>query len=230
MILAAGRGERMRALARCRPKPLVTVAGRALIEHQIERLRRAGYLDLVVNLAYLGHQIEARLGDGARLGVRIRYSREGARALGTGGAIRRALPLLGAGPVLVVNADVWTDFPYECLRTRPLAAAHLVLVPNPPHAPRGDFALRAGRVARGGGARFTFSGIGVYDPGLFRGRPGAAFSLVRPLDSAIAEGRVTGEHYAGCWVDVGTPERLRALAAALSRKGHRAGSRGRSIG
>jgi N-acetyl-alpha-D-muramate 1-phosphate uridylyltransferase len=230
MILAAGRGERMRDLTRCRPKPLIVVGGKTLIEHQIERLRGAGFRDLVINLAYLGHQLRARLGNGERLGVRIRYSDEGERALGTGGGIRHALPLLGIEPVLVVNADVWTDYPYHRLRSRSVRRAHLVLVPNPPHVREGDFSLRSGVVGRDGGSRLTFSGVGVYDPAMFAGRRGVMFSLVEPLDIAAAHGQVTGERYDGCWADIGTPERLCELHRRLSRDpvadahGHRSAS------
>ena len=192
MILAAGRGERMRALTQACPKPLIEVAGRALIEHQILRLREAGFVELVINLAYLGELIRARLGDGRQFGVTIRYSDEGDEARGTGGGIRRALPLLGSDPVLVVNADIWTDFPYERLRLRWLRAAHLVLVPNPAHVVGGDFALRAGTISRNSGPRFTFSGMGVYDPELFAGEADETFSLVRPLDVVAPRRMVTG--------------------------------------
>jgi MurNAc alpha-1-phosphate uridylyltransferase len=216
MLLAAGRGERMRALTQTRPKPLIEVAGRTLIEHQIVRLRANGFDDLVVNLGYLGQMIRSFLGDGARFGVRIRYSDEGEHMLGTGGGIRQALDLLGPAPILVVNADVWTTFPYARLRERlrPSDVAHLVLVPNPAHVPDGDFALPSGRVSRSGPTRLTFSGVGVYRPAIFAGPRDVTFSLIGPVDEAAERAAVSGEIYSGEWVDVGTPDRLDALASA----------------
>jgi len=210
MILAAGRGERLRPLTDRLPKPLVAVGGRPLIEHHLHALARAGITEVVVNLAHLGAQIRARLGDGARFGLAIRYSDEGGRGLETGGGIHRALPLLGTEPFLVVNADVYTDYPFGAL---PLLApgdlAHLVLVDNPPHHPQGDFHLDgAGRVHAEGAPRLTFAGIGVYRPELFRDCAPGAFPLAPLLRAAMAAGRVSGEHYRGRWVDVGTRERL----------------------
>jgi len=216
MILAAGRGERMGSLTRRRPKPLLEVGGRTLIEHQIQRLRRAGYHQLVVNLGYLGHLIELRLGDGAAYGVHIRYTREGDDILGTGGGVRNALSWLGDGPILVVNADIWTRFPYASLGRCPRAGAHLVLVPNPPHHLEGDFALDPPRVRpAGSGPTATFSGIGLYDPWLFAGMPGGPFPLIAALEEAMIAGRVTGELFEGKWVDVGTPARLSRLDLEL---------------
>jgi len=217
MLLAAGRGERMRPLTDTTPKPLLEVAGRPLIEHLIRRLVAAGFRDLVINHAHLGHRVESSLGDGARLGARIEYSPEPPGALDTGGGVRRALPLLGPGPFVVVNGDIWTDFPFERLRAAPALDAHLVLVDNPPHHPQGDFSLHAGRVRDGGAPRLTFSGIGVYRPALFAGAPGERFALAPLLRRAAGAGRVSGERYAGEWLDVGTPERLRALDQRLRR-------------
>lgn len=216
MILAAGRGERMGALTEHTPKPLLEVGSRPLIEHQIARLAGAGFRDVVVNLAWRGERIAARLGDGARLGVRIRYSREPEGALDTGGGIRQALPLLGGGRFVVVNSDVWSDYPFEKLRNVAAGAAHVVLVDNPGHHPEGDFALAPdGRVVEAGHDRLTFSGIGCYPPRLFAARPTGRFPLVAVLREAVGAGTLNGEHHRGEWVDVGTPERLKALDRRL---------------
>ena len=216
MILAAGRGERMGALTEHTPKPLLEVGSRPLIEHQITRLAGAGFRDVVVNLAWRGERIAARLGDGARLGVHIRYSREPEGALDTGGGIRQALPLLGGERFVVVNSDVWSDYPFEKLRSVAAGAAHVVLVDNPVHHPDGDFALAPdGQVVEAGPDRLTFSGIGCYHPRLFAVRPTGRFPLVAVLREAIGAGTLSGEHHRGGWVDVGTPERLRALDRRL---------------
>jgi MurNAc alpha-1-phosphate uridylyltransferase len=220
MILAAGRGERMRPLTDHTPKPLLPVAGRPLIVWHIERLARAGIRDLVINHAHLGQQIEQVLGDGAQWGVAIRYSAEGeGRALETGGGIQRALPLLGEAPFLVVNADVWTDLDPRRLYLRAGALAHLVLVDNPAHHPHGDFHLRNGWLQAGGEPRLTYSGIGVYSPSLFADCAAGAFPLAPLLREAIGRGRVSGEHHRGRWIDVGTPQRLDALQAMLEAPG-----------
>lgn len=217
MILAAGRGERMRPLTDTVPKPLLPVAGKPLIVHHLERLAVAGFRDVVINHAHLGHQIEEVLGDGVQWGLRIRYSPERPAALGTGGGIHNALHLIGAAPFLVVNGDVWTDFPFEHLRTVPAGLAHLILVPNPPHHPAGDFPLDGERVAAAAGTQLTFSGIGVYRPELFAGQGAGAFPLGPLLRAAAARGEVTGERYDGAWFDVGTPERLAEVEAFLVR-------------
>lgn len=214
MILAAGRGERMRPLTDHIPKPLLEAGGRALIEHLVAGLAAAGLREIVVNHAHLGEAIEARLGDGARYGVSIRYSPEGT-ALETGGGIHRALALLGDAPFVVVNGDIWTDFPFARLPAAPRGLAHLVLVPNPPHHPRGDFGLSGAEVTAEG-ERLTFSGIGVYRPELFAGCAAGAFPLAPLLREAMARGAVTGERWDGGWVDVGTPERLAALDRRLT--------------
>jgi MurNAc alpha-1-phosphate uridylyltransferase len=217
MLLAAGRGERMRPLTEATPKALLEAGGRPLVVGLIERLAAEGFVELVINHAHLGAMIEAALGDGARFGVRIRYSPE-RDALETAGGIAHALPLLGLDPFLVVNADLHADYPFGRLRGRLRgdADAHLVLVDNPPHHPGGDFALAGDRVANDGPAKLTFSGIGVYRPELFRDvAPGARAALAPLLRAAMAAGRVTGEHYTGRWVDVGTPERLARLDAEL---------------
>lgn len=216
MILAAGRGERMRPLTDTLPKPLLRVGAMSLIEHLISALARDGFRDLVINHAYLGASIVAALGDGARYGVRIAYSPEG-EALETGGGIAKALPLLGNEPFLVVNGDIWTDYPFSRLSRRLNALAHLVLVDNPPQHPQGDFCLARGRVETEGKPRLTFSGIGVYSPALFEGCPSGRFPLAPLLRAAMADGGVTGEHYRGLWSDVGTPERLAALQRQAGR-------------
>jgi len=217
MVLAAGRGERMRPLTLSRPKPLLEAGGAALIVHHLHALAAAGYRDVVVNVSWLGDQVRAGLGDGGRYGVRLAYSDEGPEPLETGGGIFRALPLLGEDPFLVVNGDVWTDFDRAALRGRLGAGddAHLVLVPNPPHNPGGDFVLDGGRVVAAGDERLTFSGIGVYRSRLFAGCSDGAFKLAPLLRSAIAAGRVSGELHSGAWLDIGTPERLAELDARL---------------
>ena len=222
MLLAAGRGERMRPLSDRVPKPLLPVGGRPLIAHLIERLAGAGFTELVVNVSHLAERIERELGDGSNLGVRIVYSRED-EPLETAGGIAFALPLLGDAPFLVVNSDVYCDLDFARL-VAPAAAlargrglAHLVLVDNPAHHPRGDFALCAGAVTEAGAGRLTFSGIGVYAPALFAGvERGARCQLVALLAPAMASGLVTGEHHRGLWMDIGTPLRLDALERALS--------------
>ena len=216
MILAAGRGERMGALTDRVPKPLLEAGGRALIEHQVLRLAGAGFRDLVVNLAWLGDMIAARLGDGSRYGVRIRYSREPEGALDTGGGIRNALPLLGGGRFIAVNADVWSDHPFEALRDASAGDAHVVLVDNPAHHRSGDFGLAPdGKVVESKRDRLTFSGIGCYHPRLFGARRSGRFPLVSVLRDAMEAGSLYGEHHRGEWIDVGTPDRLTALDRRL---------------
>ncbi len=226
MILAAGRGERMRPLTEHTPKPLLTAGGKPLIEWQIERLAAAGFRELVINHAHLGQRIEAHLGDGARFGVSIAWSDEG-EPLETAGGIAQARALLGEAPFLVTNGDVYVEYDYAQLR--PLLAdmandsghlAHVVLVDNPPHHPDGDFALAGERVRAGGaGERLTFSGIGLYRPELFAVlRPGEKARLAPLLQTAMADGRVSGEHFRGRWEDVGTPQRLAALDRELTER------------
>jgi MurNAc alpha-1-phosphate uridylyltransferase len=211
MILAAGRGERMRPLTDRTPKPLLPVAGKPLIVWHLERLAKAGYRDIVINHAHLPDQIEGLLDDGAAWGVNIRYSAEPPGALETAGGIANALPLLGDEPFLVVNGDIWCDLDFATLpKLADGDLAHLVLVPNPPHHPNGDFDLNDGRV--GVSPRLTFCGIGCYRPELFssleRGKPAKLAPLLR---EAMAADRVSGQIHTGRWVDVGTPERLTAL-------------------
>ena len=217
MILAAGRGERMRPLTDQVPKPLLEAGGKPLIVHHIERLVAAGFHELVINHGHLGDQLAAALGDGARWGVQIQYSPE-APALETGGGIFRALPYLGPGPFLVMNGDIWTDMDFAGLRLESGQLAHLILVDNPPHHPLGDFALADGLVQAQGEPRLTFSGIGLYHPDLFRDCQPGPFPLAPLLRTAMACSRVTGERHAGIWLDIGTPERLRELDVGLRNR------------
>lgn len=217
MILAAGKGERLRPLTLHTPKPLVQAAGMPLIEYHVRALAAAGFDELLINHAWLGRQIEDYLGDGARFGLSIHYSAEG-EPLETGGGIFRALPVLGEEPFLVVNGDIFTDYPFAALR-RPLAGlAHLVLVDNPAHHPGGDFALCAERVGEAQADRpsLTYSGIAVLSPQLFDGCQPGSFKLAPLLRRAMAAGRVTGERFGGRWVDVGTHERLAEVERLLA--------------
>jgi len=222
MILAAGRGERMRPLTDTVPKPLLTAGGKPLVVWQIERLVRAGIPDIVINHAHLGEQIEAALGDGASFGARIVYSPEPPGALGTAGGIAKALRLLGYPPFVVVNGDVWCDYDFDQVREiagrlqQRRQLAHLLLVSNPPHHPSGDFGLAFGRVTEEGDPRLTFAGIGVYQRTLFASvPPGEKAELGALLRAAMREGQVTGEYLRGRWIDVGTPQRLAALDTEL---------------
>jgi MurNAc alpha-1-phosphate uridylyltransferase len=220
MVLAAGRGERMRPLTLARPKPLLEAGGAPLIVHHLRALQAAGFEDIVVNLSWLGDQIRAALGDGGRHGVRLHYSDEGPEPLETGGGIFRALPLLGAGPFLVLNGDVWTDIDWSRMRDRlvPQDLAHLVLVPNPAHNEKGDFVLANGRIVETPGERHTFSGVGVYRAELFDGCRDGIFKLAPVLRAAARAGRVSGELHTGAWLDIGTPERLTHLDELLTRR------------
>lgn len=221
LVLAAGRGSRLRPLTDRCPKPLIEVAGRALIRHHLEALAAAGITQAVVNLGWLGEQIRANLQDTPIPGLALQFSEEGWPALETGGGIARALPMLGDGPFLVCNADVFSDFPHAQLieRARTLpddCLAHLILVPNPDHNPEGDFALDGqGHVSAQGEHMHTFSGLSVLRPALLRDHPGGAFPLAPWLRRAMAGGRVRGELHPGLWSDVGTPERLTAIRQRL---------------
>jgi len=219
MILAAGKGERMRPLTLHTPKPLVPVAGVPLIEYHLRALAAAGFTDIVINHAWLGQQIEDHLGDGSRFGLSIRYSAEG-EPLETGGGIFKALPLLGDEPFLLVNGDIWTDYDFARLRQPLPGLAHLVLVDNPGHHGAGDFRLAAGQVEDGAGAEdtLTFSGISVLDPALFTDCQAGAFKLAPLLRAAMANGQVSGEHFGGHWVDVGTLERLAEVERLLAER------------
>lgn len=215
MLLAAGRGERLRPLTDRTPKPLLPVAGEPLVGHQLRALAAAGIRDVVMNVAWLADAIRAALGDGARWGVSLRYSAEPWPALETGGGIHHALPLLGPAPFLLVNGDVWSDLPLGSLALAADMLAHLVLVPNPAHHPAGDFALADRRVDPGGAPRLTYAGIAVIAPALFDGcRPGR-YPLAPLLAAAAARGRVSGQLHEGGWIDVGAPQRLYALRSRL---------------
>ena len=216
MILAAGRGERMRPLTDHTPKPLLLVGGKPLIVWHIERLAKAGFKEVVINHAHLGNQIELMLKDGSAWGVSIQYSPE-LSALETAGGIANALPLLGLDPFLVVNGDVFTEIDFASLVLNSDDLAHLVMVDNPPQHPQGDFALIGDRLMVDGISKLTFSGIGVYHPNLFVSvKPGEAAKLAPLLKDAMNKGLVTGQYHQGLWHDIGTPERLNALDKQLS--------------
>jgi MurNAc alpha-1-phosphate uridylyltransferase len=221
MILAAGKGERMRPLTLHTPKPLVRVGDVPLIEYHLRALLAAGFTEVVINHAWLGQQIVDYLGDGQRLGLSIRYSAEG-EPLETGGGIFRALPLLGDESFLVVNGDIWTDYDFTRLHRPIPGLAHLVLVDNPAHHPAGDFALVDGHVldshevASQAAPRLTYSGVAILNPRLFDGCVAGAFKLAPLLREAMAQGQVTGEHFVGRWVDVGTHERLAEVEQLLA--------------
>ena len=227
MILAAGRGERMRPLTDVCPKSLLPVGGRPLIEHLLLKLRAAGIQQTVINLAYLGAQIRDTLGDGRQFELSITYSDEGEHALDTAGGIIKALPLLGDNPFIVVNADVWTDFDFAELTTfgRELAVtdnssaplARLVMVNNPSHHPAGDFVLHNDELQFQGESKLTYSGIGIYSSYLFKHQPVTKQPLLRLLKTAMQAKRVRGLHYTGQWFDIGTPDRLHALQRQLSQ-------------
>ena len=218
MILAAGKGERMRPLTLTTPKPLIPVAGVPLIEYHLGALARAGFTEVVINHAWLGEKIEAHVGNGERFGLQITYSRE-TQPLETGGGIFQALKYLGDEPFVVVNGDIWTDYDFAALR-RPLAGlAHLVLVPNPEHHSEGDFLLQDGQVQVPSTSvdTLTYSGIAVLHPQLFADSAAGAFKLAPLLRFAMRDGDVSGEPFDGHWIDVGTPERLAATETLLAR-------------
>ena len=213
MILAAGRGERLRPLTDRIPKPLLPIAGEALIVHQIRWLRRAGITDIVVNLHHLGAQIEERVGRGRDLGVNVRYSRE-AVLLDTGGGVKAALPLLGPNPFLLLNGDIWTSYSFGQLTRRQPCAGHLVLTPRPAHRDTADFALAESRVRRNGNSDddLVFTGMAVLNPALFADAPEGPFNIARTLYfPAAAAGRLTGEVFPGAWFDIGSPSQLKAV-------------------
>jgi len=230
LIFAAGLGERMRPLTGITPKPLLKVAGKPLIVWHLDKLAAIGVRDVVINTSWLADQFPANLGDGRRWGINLHYSFEGPQPLETGGGMWRALDLLGDAPFIAVNGDIWSTVDYASLPHAPQGEAHLVLVDNPDHNPRGDFALDAGgRVHSEGEQRLTFAGIGVYRPSLLNdwravigNAPGAEltpprFKLAPLLRAAMGRGAVTGQHHRGRWTDVGTPERLAQLDSALRR-------------
>lgn len=210
MILAAGRGERLRPLTERLPKPMIPIGSEPLIVHQIRWLRRAGIRDVVINVHHLAEQIVDGLGSGADLGVRIHYSRE-AHLLETGGGVKRALPLLRPGPFVVFNGDIWTNYPFKRLLDVNPERAHLVLTPTPRHLPHGDFHLRDGQAQRGEDADHTYCGIAVLAEALFADAPDGAFSLRDLFFAAAAEGLLGGESFTGTWIDIGTPEQLKRV-------------------
>lgn len=225
MILAAGLGTRMRPLTDTCPKPLLKAAGKPLIDYHLERLAEAGVSDVVVNASWLAEQLQDYLGDGSRYGLSLHLSRE-AEPLETAGGIVQALPLLGEEPFLLVNGDVWTDYPFAQLLTATTAAqaggAHLVLIDNPPHHPEGDFLLRDGLIGEsddsGEGTRLTYSGISVWHPRCFADLDPGRRALKPIMLAAMARGQLSGEYFAGRWWDIGTPQRLAQLDTLLRDK------------
>jgi MurNAc alpha-1-phosphate uridylyltransferase len=217
IILAAGRGERMRPLTNTRPKPLLEVNGKPLIQYHVENLARAGINEIVINHGIFGDQIENYLGDGGRFQAIIQYSAEGNNPLETGGGIYQALSLLGNEPFLAINADIWTDFPFQNLPAQPTGLAHLVLAENPEHNPDGDFAICDGHLENTGSRKYTYSGIGIYRKELFDEMSGGIFPLTPLIRKAADKHQVTGEIYDGVWLDIGTPERLARLREQVSK-------------
>jgi MurNAc alpha-1-phosphate uridylyltransferase len=228
LVFAAGLGERMRPLTDTTPKPLLQAGGKPLIAWHLEKLAAIGVREVVVNTSWLAGQFPAALGDGSHWGLRLHFVHEGAVPLETGGGMLNALPLLGDAPFLLVNGDIWTDYDFALLPRDPPGLAHLVMVDRPAYATHGDFALGArGLVREDGPQRLTYSGIGVYRPGLledWREHAGAfeihggkpKFRLAPILRAHMAEGGIGGEHHRGRWTDVGTPQRLAALDAELA--------------
>ena len=217
MILSAGRGERMRPLTDKLPKPLLRINNKPLLQYHVEALAEAGIRQLVINHAVMGNMIEEFFGDGSDFGVKIAYSPEGEEPLETGGGIRRALPLLGSNPFIVVNGDVMSDYDFAGLPAQPTSVAHLVLVSNPEHNPNGDFHLDNGLVRSEGEKKLTYSGIAVFKPELFLGIRDERFALAPVLRQAMASDQVSGEHFAGHWLDVGTPDRLKAAKSLIKQ-------------
>jgi MurNAc alpha-1-phosphate uridylyltransferase len=211
MVLAAGRGQRLRPLTDTTPKPLLAVHGKPLIVHHLLALARAGIREVAINLSWLGEQLRFALGDGHQWGVQIHYSEEGPVALETGGGIIKALPWLGEAPFIVVSGDIYTDFDFARLRLPAGSLAHLVMVPNPQFHPGGDFSLEAGRITEAATARCTYGNIGLFHPDFFHGCVPERLPLLPLLRRALAAGQLTGELYAGRWANVGTPEELAAL-------------------
>lgn len=211
MILAAGRGERLRPLTDKIPKSLVEVRGQSLLERHLENVRRAGVTKVVINLGWLGDQIVQRVGSGERYDLDVIYSQEGDNILETGGGIHKALPELGTGPFLVVNADIYTDMPIPDVRLGKSDLGHLIMVPTPDYREHGDFDIDEGRIRNGETSAYTFSGVAVYRPEFFDGCEAGRFPLAPMLREAADRGQLTGTLYEGVWADIGTPERLAAL-------------------
>lgn len=209
MILAAGRGERMRPLTDSTPKPLLQAGKKPIIQRTIEQLVSSGYTEIVINIAHLGHKIIETLGSGNQLGASITYSDEGENALETGGGIINALPLLGKEPFLLVNGDIASHYDFSQLQNKSFTLAHLVLIPNPAHHPEGDFHLTSnGVTTANGNPTLTYSGIGLFNPVLFSHIPAGKVKLAPLLRNAMTQNKVTGEEFNGFWLDIGTPERL----------------------
>lgn len=219
IVLAAGRGERLRPLTDHTPKPMLQVRGQPLIHWHLAALARAGVREVVINLSWLGESIRGAVGSGERFGLKVHFSQEPPGALEAGGGIFQALPLLGAAPFLVINGDVFTDIDFARLQICAGALAHLVLVPNPAHHPRGDFVLQGREVRDEEAPRLTYAGIGVYRPELFARCAPGRFPLLPLLQAAITERRLAGERYDGLWADVGSAERLAALNAPPHQDG-----------
>lgn len=217
MILAAGRGERLRPLTDDIPKPLIDIGETTLIEVHLDKLSKAGFREIVINLAHHGKLIEQALGDGSRWGIQIHYSREPEGALDTGGGIFKALPMLGDAPFAVINGDVYSHYPLARLRAVKCDYAHLVMVPNPGHHPEGDFGFNGGYLLETAKQKLTFSGISIYHPRFFNNASEGRFSIVPLLREAMAKRRVTGEIYRGEWHDVGTIERLEVLRSSRAQ-------------
>ncbi len=217
MILAAGRGERMRPLTDELPKPLLEIGGKPLIVWHIEKLANAGFKEIIINIAHLGYMIPEALGDGSKWGVKLHFSDEqNEGALESAGGIVKALPLIGSEPFLIVNGDVWCDYEFDNnFELDDGILAHLILVPNPEHNPKGDFVLHDGKLIGEGVVRYTFSGIGYYDPDLFYSLEYGKRALAPILTQSISHGLVSGVLFDGEWRDIGTPERLDALNCAL---------------
>jgi len=210
MILAAGRGERLRPLTDTTPKLLLDVHGKPLIVHHLENLAQAGFREVVINLSHLGDMIRDTIGNGDQWGLSIKYSPEPPGALDTGGGIQKALPMLGEAPFAVINADIFSQYPLARLRAIKCSHAHLILVANPNHNPNGDFTLQGGYIGSKDQPRYTFSGISVYNPRFFEAAPEGSYSVVPMLRDAASQQQVTGEIYRGTWHDIGTSERLKS--------------------
>ncbi len=216
MILAAGRGERLRPLTDSTPKPLIEVAGKPLIHYHLEKLQQLGIKEVVINQGWLAEQLPTQLGDGRQWGLKIHYSFEGWPCLDTGGGIYKALPHFGYAPFLLINGDVWSEYDLQQLpNDLGDKAAYLILVDNPPHNPKGDFGLDKGKLSPGFAPRLTYSGMGLYHARLFEHIDTTRFSLAPVLQAAMQQGLVSGEHSRAYWQDVGTLERLQALETRL---------------
>jgi MurNAc alpha-1-phosphate uridylyltransferase len=216
MLLAAGKGERMRHLTENTPKPLLQVAGKSMLAHQLDKLAAAGFNQVVINLGHFGEQIKEEAIRAASSALTVSFSDEGEEPLETAGGILKAMPLLAGGPFLVINSDVWCDYPLDTLPADPEGLVHLIMVDNPEHHPEGDFALKDGRVHLQEGPRYTYSGIGVYRPELFDECQPGKLPLAPLIRHAASMDLVSGEHHTGVWQDVGTPERLAELNASLA--------------